>query len=136
MNKGRAIVSGLIDGITAKWRDLMDAVKSLTKYLPDWVTGGGVTISQENVSGPSYLTGNGGSSLAMAGGGEYAPTMYTPKPLARSTANSSVSLSAPIYIQQQPGQSATSVAQEVSRQLDDRERRARAASRASLGDTH
>ncbi|MDA1381727.1 hypothetical protein PCI56_23920 [Plesiomonas shigelloides subsp. oncorhynchi] len=28
MNKGRAIVSGLIDGITAKWRDLMDAVKA------------------------------------------------------------------------------------------------------------
>ncbi|WP_039045604.1 phage tail tape measure protein [Plesiomonas shigelloides] len=136
MNKGRAIVSGLIDGITAKWRDLMDAVKNLTKYLPDWVTGGGVTISQESVSGPSYLTGNSGGGLAMAGGGGYAPTMYTPKPLARSTANSSVSVSAPIYIQQQPGQSATSVAQEVSRQLDDRERRARAASRASLGDTH
>lgn len=135
MNKGRAIVSGLIDGITAKWRDLMDAVKSLTKYLPDWVTGGGVTISQENVSGPNYLTGNGGGGLAMAGVG-YMPKMYTPKPLAQKAVNSSVSVSAPIYIQQQPGQSATSVAQEVSRQLDDRERRARAASRASLGDTH
>ncbi|KAB7672823.1 phage tail tape measure protein [Plesiomonas shigelloides] len=135
MNKGRAIVSGLIDGITAKWRDLMDAVKSLTKYLPDWVTGGGVTISQENISGPNYLTGNGGSGLAMAGSG-YMPKMYTPKPLAQKAVNNSVSVSAPIYIQQQPGQSATSVAQEVSRQLDDRERRARAASRASLGDTH
>lgn len=135
MNKGRAIVSGLIDGITAKWRDLMDAVKNLTKYLPDWVTGGGVTVSQENISGPNYLTGNGGGGLAMAGGG-YMPKMYTPKPLAQKAVNNSVSVSAPIYIQQQPGQSATSVAQEVSRQLDDRERRARAASRASLGDTH
>lgn len=135
LQKGRNIMSSLTAGLGEKWEELKAKIKEYTSWLPDWFTGGGVTIKQEAARGPGYLTGGGGG-LAMVGGGGYAPTMYTPKPLARSTANSSVSVSAPIYIQQQPGQSATSVAQEVSRQLDDRERRARAASRASLGDTH
>ncbi|MGL5164113.1 MAG: phage tail tape measure protein, partial [Plesiomonas shigelloides] len=134
LNIGRNIMSSLSAGLSEKWEQLKALIKEYTSWLPDWFTGGGVTISQENASGPSYLTGNSGG-LAMAGGG-YMPKMYTPKPLAQKAVNSSVSVSAPIYIQQQPGQSATSVAQEVSRQLDDRERRARAASRASLGDTH
>ncbi|MGL6049958.1 MAG: phage tail tape measure protein, partial [Aeromonas salmonicida] len=34
VNKGQAIVQGLIDGITAKWKTLMEKIKSLTQYLP------------------------------------------------------------------------------------------------------
>ena len=43
VNKGKAIVQGLIDGITAKWKTLMEKVKEFTKYLPDWMKGGSST---------------------------------------------------------------------------------------------
>lgn len=80
LKMGRDIVSNIMDGITEKWKDLMAQVKSLTKYLPDWFTGGGVTIEQEGASGPSYLSGNKSGGLALAGASGYGPRIVeTPK---------------------------------------------------------
>lgn len=69
-NKGKAIVQGLIDGITAKWKTLMEKIKNLTQYLPDWFTGGDVTIGKDTSQGPSYRTGN-YDQPATAGGYRY-----------------------------------------------------------------
>lgn len=57
----------------------------------------------------------------------------TPK-LAPTRGNSTTQIHAPIHIVQQPGQSGADVAQEVSRELDRRERQASARTRASLRD--
>lgn len=70
VNKGKAIVQGLIDGITAKWKTLMEKIKNLTQYLPDWFTGGDVTIGKDTSQGPSYRTGN-YDQPATAGGYRY-----------------------------------------------------------------
>ncbi|WP_233422832.1 hypothetical protein, partial [Enterobacter asburiae] len=43
-------------------------------------------------------------------------------------------ISAPIHIVAQPGQSAQDIAREVARQLDERERRARAKTRSNFSD--
>jgi phage-related tail protein len=45
-----------------------------------------------------------------------------------------VTVNAPISIYTQPGQNATDIAREVARQLDERERRARAKSRSNYSD--
>lgn len=57
----------------------------------------------------------------------------TPK-LAPTRGSSTTQIHAPIHIVQQPGQSGADVAQEVSRELDRRERQASARTRASLRD--
>lgn len=59
----------------------------------------------------------------------------TPK-LAPARGGGTIHINAPIHIAQQPGQSAIDVAQEVSRELDRRERQASARNRASLRDTN
>ncbi|MGL5528134.1 MAG: phage tail tape measure protein [Plesiomonas shigelloides] len=136
LNIGRNIMSSLSAGLSEKWEQLKALIKEYTSWLPDWFTGGGVTISQENVSGPSYLTGNGGGGLAMAGGGGYAPTMYTPpqiKPVSRAVDNS---INSPVTIYAQPGQNAQDIGQQVRAEFQRLMREQKAASRASLGDTH
>lgn len=129
-NKGKAIIDGLIGGISAKWESLKNKIKALTDLLPDWMKGGGSVTANVNPSG--YLTGNYNTS-AMAGGSGYGPRIVTPvRPVARG--NSTTQIHAPISITQQPGQSASDVAQEVRRELDRRERQAAASGRASLTD--
>ncbi|HHQ4530122.1 TPA: phage tail tape measure protein [Aeromonas hydrophila] len=129
-NKGKAIIDGLIGGISAKWESLKNKIKALTDLLPDWMKGGGSVTTNVNPSG--YLTGN-YNPPAMAGGSGYGPRIVTPvRPVARG--NSTTQIHAPISITQQPGQSATDVAQEVRRELDRRERQATASGRASLAD--
>ncbi|WP_413164088.1 phage tail tape measure protein [Aeromonas salmonicida] len=133
-NKGKAIVQGLIDGITAKWKTLMEKIKTFTQYLPDWFTGGNVTIGQDKTQGPSYLTGN-YNQPALSGGYSYGPRIVqTAKPVAARGASSTTQINAPINIVQQPGQSGADLAQEISRELDKRERQAAARGRATLGD--
>ncbi|MDX7924114.1 phage tail tape measure protein, partial [Aeromonas media] len=129
-NKGKAIIDGLIGGITAKWESLKAKIKTLTDLLPDWMKGGGSVTANVNPSG--YLTGN-YNTPAMAGGSGYGPRIVTPpRPVARG--NTTTQISAPIHIVQQPGQSGADVAQEVRRELDRRERQAAANGRASLTD--
>jgi len=84
-------------------------------------------------STPGYLTGN-YNQPAMATG--YGPTMYQPPKLAPARGGGTTQIHAPISIVQQPGQSGADVAQEVSRELDRRERMASARTRASLRDTN
>ena len=55
-NKGKAIIDGLIGGISAKWESLKNKIKALTDLLPDWMKGGGSVTANVNPSG--YLTGN------------------------------------------------------------------------------
>ncbi len=129
-NKGKAIVDGLIGGITAKWESLKAKIKALTDLLPDWMKGGGSVTANVNPSG--YLTGN-YNTAAMAGGSGYGPRIVTPpRPVARGSTTTEIN--APIHIVQQPGQSGADVAQEVRRELDRRERQAAANGRASLTD--
>lgn len=60
--------------------------------------------------------------------------VQTAKPVAARGASSTTEINAPIHIVQQPGQSGADVAQEISRELDKRERQAAARGRATLGD--
>lgn len=84
-------------------------------------------------STPGYLTGNYNQPVMATG---YGPTMYQPPKLAPARGGGSTQIHAPISIVQQPGQSGADVAQEVSRELDRRERLASARTRASLRDTN
>lgn len=74
-NKGKAIIDGLIGGISAKWESLKNKIKALTDLLPDWMKGGGTVTANVNPSG--YLTGN-YNTPAMAGGSGYGPRIVTP----------------------------------------------------------
>ncbi|MFQ1853780.1 phage tail tape measure protein [Aeromonas veronii] len=134
--KGQAIIDGLIGGISAKWQELKAKLAELTSYLPDWMKGGSelkATVNQSAQLAGGYHT----TAPAMAGASGYGPTMYQPPKLAQAQAKGgSTHISAPISIVQQPGQSATDVAQEISRELDRRERQASARTRASLRDTN
>ncbi|WP_429178614.1 phage tail tape measure protein [Aeromonas salmonicida] len=60
--------------------------------------------------------------------------VQTAKPVAARGASSTTEINAPIHIVQQPGQSGADLAQEISRELDKRERQAAARGRATLGD--
>lgn len=60
--------------------------------------------------------------------------VQTAKPVAARGASSTTEINAPINIVQQPGQSGSDLAQEISRELDKRERQAAARGRATLGD--
>jgi phage-related tail protein len=92
--------------------------------------GGGSVAA--NVKQSGYLTGN-YNTPALAGGSGYGPRIVaTPKPVARGSTTTQIN--APIHIVQQPGQSGADVAQEVSRELDRRERQAAARGRSSLTD--
>ncbi|MFP7409877.1 phage tail tape measure protein [Aeromonas veronii] len=135
LKMGKDIVSNIMDGITEKWKDLMAQVKSLTKYLPDWFTGGGVTIEQEGASGPGYLSGNRGGGLALAGASGYGPRIVEPariKPANKQIIDNSVN--SPINVYQQPGQSPQDVAKTVRDEVMKMQREERAKGRASLRD--
>ncbi|POV91518.1 phage tail tape measure protein [Aeromonas sp. ASNIH8] len=43
LNAGKALIDGLIGGISAKWEELKAKVKSITDILPDWMKGGSST---------------------------------------------------------------------------------------------
>ena len=43
LNAGKALIDGLIGGISAKWEELKAKVKSITDILPDWMKGGAST---------------------------------------------------------------------------------------------
>jgi TP901 family phage tail tape measure protein len=129
--KGQAIIDGLIGGITAKWEMLKAKIKTMTDLLPDWMKGGGSVTANVNPSG--YLSGD-YNTPAMAGGSGYGPRIVTPPRPVAARASGTTHINAPINITQQPGQSATDVAKEVSRELDRRERQAAASGRASLTD--
>lgn len=99
-----------------------------TKKLPSF------QLEAPTASTPGYLNGNYGQP-ALAGGYSYGPRIVqTAKPVAARGAASTTQINAPISIVQQPGQSATDVAQEVRRELDRRERQGAANGRASLAD--
>ncbi|MDX7720474.1 phage tail tape measure protein [Aeromonas caviae] len=130
LEMGKALISSLVDGISAKWESLKAKIKALTDLLPDWMKGDGSVTANVNPSG--YLTGN-YNTAAMAGGSGYGPRIVTPpRPVARGSTTTEIN--APIHIVQQPGQSGADVAQEVRRELDRRERQAAANGRASLTD--
>lgn len=126
LEMGKALISSLVDGISAKWESLKAKIKGITDLLPDWMKGGGSVTANVNPSG--YLTGN----YNTAGSG-YGPRIVTPpRPVARGSTTTEIN--APIHIVQQPGQSGADVAQAVRRELDRRERQAAANGRASLTD--
>ncbi len=130
LEMGKALISSLVDGISAKWESLKAKIKGITDLLPDWMKGGGSVTANVNPSG--YLTGN-YNTAAMAGGSGYGPRIVTPpRPVARGSTTTEIN--APIHIVQQPGQSGADVAQAVRRELDRRERQAAANGRASLTD--
>lgn len=132
---GKDIVSNIMDGITEKWKDLMAQVKSLTKYLPDWFTGGGVTIEQEGASGPSYLTGNRNGGLAFAGATGYGPRIVdTPK--IKPVANRSV-VHQPFFqldVHPAPGMDESRFAKMTMDLIKENERANQRAGRASFRD--
>lgn len=43
LNAGKALIDGLIGGISAKWEELKAKVNSITDILPDWMKGGSPT---------------------------------------------------------------------------------------------
>lgn len=131
LNAGKAIIDGLIGGISTKWEELKAKVKSITDILPDWMKGGSAVTATVRQSG--YLTGN-YAQPAMATG--YGPKMYQPPKLAPARSGGTTQIHAPISIVQQPGQSGADVAQEISRELDRREQLAKARTRASLRDNN
>lgn len=134
VNKGKAIVQGLIDGITAKWKTLMEKVKEFTKYLPDWFTGGNVTIGQDKSTGPGYLTGN-LPQPALAGASGYGPRIAeTPK--IKPAANRSV-VNQPFYqldVHPSPGMDESRFAKMTMDLIKENERANRRADRASFKD--
>lgn len=134
VNKGKAIVQGLIDGITAKWKTLMEKVKEFTKYLPDWFTGGNVTIGQDKSTGPGYLTGN-LPQPALAGASGYGPRIVptpVPKPVAARGGNTTTTHQWTIV--QQPGETPDDLVRKIDQRIEQRERQAAARGRATLGD--
>ncbi|MGL6512967.1 phage tail tape measure protein [Aeromonas hydrophila] len=134
VNKGKAIVQGLIDGITAKWKTLMEKVKEFTKYLPDWFTGGNVTIGQDKSTGPGYLTGN-LPQPALAGSSGYGPRIVPtpePKPVAARGGNTTTTHQWTIV--QQPGETPDDLVRKIDQRIEQRERQAAARGRATLGD--
>lgn len=65
------------------------------------------------------------------------PARTQPAPSAKADRQQQVikyEINAPIHIVAQPGQSAQDIAREVARQLDERERRARAKTRSNFSD--
>ncbi len=135
VNKGKAIVQGLIDGITAKWKTLMEKVKEFTKYLPDWFTGGNVTIGQDKSTGPGYLTGN-LPQPALAGASGYGPRIADTPKLKPKVSTTTVH-SQPFYqltVNPAPGMNEAQLGKLVMDKLKESERANQAQARARFGD--
>ncbi len=131
-NKGKAIVDGLIGGITAKWESLKAKIKALTDLLPDWMKGGGSVTANVNPSG--YLTGN-YNTAAMAGGSGYSPRIVEKphiKPKASTTINSQ-----PFYnltVNAAPGMDESRVASIALEKIREQERANKTLGRAGYSD--
>ena len=131
-NKGKAIVDGLIGGITAKWESLKAKIKALTDLLPDWMKGGGSVTANVNPSG--YLTGN-YNTPAMAGGSGYGPRIVEKphiKPKASTTINSQ-----PFYnltVNAAPGMDESRVASIALDKIREQERANKTLGRAGYSD--
>ncbi|WP_368207043.1 phage tail tape measure protein [Aeromonas sp. R6-1] len=135
VNKGKAIVQGLIDGITAKWKTLMEKVKEFTKYLPDWFTGGNVTIGQDKSTGPGYLTGN-LPQPALAGASGYGPRIADTPKLKPKVSTTTIH-SQPFYqltVNPSPGMNEAQLGKLVMDKLKESERANQAQGRARFGD--
>lgn len=135
VNKGKAIVQGLIDGITAKWKTLMEKVKEFTKYLPDWFTGGNVTIGQDKSTGPGYLTGN-LPQPALAGASGYGPRIADTPKLKPKTSTTTVN-SQPFYqltINAPPGMNQEQLGKLMMDKIKESERAKKHLGRASYSD--
>ncbi|MFM4795898.1 phage tail tape measure protein [Aeromonas caviae] len=135
VNKGKAIVQGLIDGITAKWKTLMEKVKEFTKYLPDWFTGGNVTIGQDKSTGPGYLTGN-LPQPALAGASGYGPRIADTPKLKPKVSTTTIH-SQPFYqltVNPAPGMNEAQLGKLVMDKLKESERANQAQGRARFGD--
>lgn len=135
VNKGKAIVQGLIDGITAKWKTLMEKVKEFTKYLPDWFTGGNVTIGQDKSTGPGYLTGN-LPQPALAGASGYGPRIADTPKLKPKVSTTTIH-SQPFYqltVNPSPGMDESRFAKMTMDLIKENERANRRADRASFKD--
>lgn len=135
VNKGKAIVQGLIDGITAKWKTLMEKVKEFTKYLPDWFTGGNVTIGQDKSTGPGYLTGN-LPQPALAGASGYDPRIADTPKLKPKTSTTTVN-SQPFYqltINAPPGMNQEQLGKLMMDKIKESERAKKHLGRASYSD--
>lgn len=135
VNKGKAIVQGLIDGITAKWKTLMEKVKEFTKYLPDWFTGGNVTIGQDKSTGPGYLTGN-LPQPGLAGASGYGPRIADTPKLKPKTSTTTVN-SQPFYqltINAPPGMNQEQLGKLMMDKIKESERAKKHLGRASYSD--
>ncbi|MEI4974123.1 phage tail tape measure protein [Aeromonas caviae] len=78
-NKGKAIIDGLIGGITAKWEDLKSKLKALAELLPDWMKGSSEIKATVRQSG--YLTGNYAQPAMATGYGGYLREKVVPTAL-------------------------------------------------------
>ncbi len=130
LNTGKAIIDGLIDGISAKWEELKAKVKSITDILPDWMKGGSAITATVRQSG--YLTGN-YNQPAMATG--YGPRIVdTPK--IKPAANRSV-VHQPFYqldVHPSPGMDESRFAKMTMDLIKENERANQRAGRASFRD--
>ncbi|WOE85851.1 phage tail tape measure protein [Aeromonas veronii] len=130
LNTGKAIIDGLIDGISAKWEELKAKVKSITDILPDWMKGGSAITATVRQSG--YLTGN-YNQPAMATG--YGPRIVdTPK--IKPAANRSV-VHQPFYqldVHPSPGMDESRFAKMTMDLIKENERANQRAGRSSFRD--
>ncbi|WP_426008327.1 phage tail tape measure protein [Aeromonas salmonicida] len=112
-----ALASGYDYGTTRRIREQVQPVAS--SHIAD----ASRTVREQVINVNGNGTGRDGPRI-----------VQTAKPVAARGASSTTEINAPIHIVQQPGQSGADVAQEVSRELDKRERQAAARKRATLGD--
>lgn len=127
LEMGKALISSLVDGISAKWESLKAKIKGITDLLPDWMKG--------SASVTASLTANTRQQTIAAGvGTPYQLNAYSGQRIAAPRGAGTTQINAPITVNQQPGQSGTDVAKAISTELDKRERAAAAAYRARYGD--
>ncbi|WP_429071175.1 phage tail tape measure protein [Aeromonas veronii] len=130
---GADLIDGLLKGISDKWAELKTKISAMTDLLPDWMKGGSEVTASVRQSG--YLTGN-LPQPALAGVSGYGPRMAEPARIAptnRQTIDKSIN--SPIYVYQQPGQSAQDVAKTVRNEMQKMQREEKANQRASLRDS-
>ncbi|MDH1993727.1 phage tail tape measure protein [Aeromonas caviae] len=132
LEMGKALISSLVDGISAKWESLKAKIKGITDLLPDWMKGGGSVTANVNPSG--YLTGN-YNTAAMAGGSGYGPRIVEKphiKPKASTTINSQ-----PFYnltVNAAPGMDESRVASIALDKIREQERANKTLGRAGYSD--
>lgn len=134
LEQGKAIVGGLIDGIMAKWNDLMTTVKGLTSYLPDWLKGGQIDVKANPVM--ATATGSAGYQTPLGASG-YGPALYQPpslKPAASRTVVNQPSYQ--IAVTPTPGMDEERLARKTMALIKEHERSKQRQGRASYNDNH